>query len=103
VEKPKIWDGHQSCWVTRDQCVLDGPDFISFETVLTRSYGKDTLLNNFFAIILDIKSFRIGDVFREVQERGENGVDGTDVSLMNRIYTFLASEASTDENWREVK
>jgi hypothetical protein len=103
TEAPRIWDGHQNRWVTRSQCILDGPAFINLKTVLARSYGKNALLNSFFSTILDIPSLTIEDIFQEIEWRRDKNGRATELSLVRDIYAFLASKASSDEDWRVIK
>jgi hypothetical protein len=100
-EEPRIWDDYDGEWVTRHDCLLSGPDFISSRTVLSRTYGNDALLNTFFTTALNISCFEINDIIDEISTHLDG--DDVEVSLVTKMYAFLASEASTDKDWREIK
>ncbi|KAF2825039.1 hypothetical protein CC86DRAFT_420454 [Ophiobolus disseminans] len=98
-----MWDGDLEQWVTRSECILNGPDFISFTTVLSRTYGEDALVHSLFSTILGIPDCQIGDVLEELESRRDNGSAGTHLSLTSRIYAFLATKASTEDDWQKIK
>jgi hypothetical protein len=100
-ENPWIWDGDCSCWITRSECLWDGPDFICCKTVLRPTYSNDTLLASFFSTMLDIPSSKIEDIFEEIEQRRSGKLKH--LSIMREIYTYLASTAKSDEDWQLIK
>ena len=85
------------------ECLLDGPEFITFKSVLSRSYERDDLLDGFFANILDISGLLLEHILDEITYRHENCPDDTGIPIMHDIYAFLASKASNDDDWRIIK
>lgn len=101
---PQIWDDQHDHWVKREQCILDGPDFISCRTVLNRTYEHDALLHAFFDNVLEIPSLKIGDILAEIELRRESTrCSNSSISLMRDIYASLSSEAGSEDDWREIK
>ncbi|KAH4095486.1 hypothetical protein HBH46_167370 [Parastagonospora nodorum] len=98
-----IWDSHETLWVGSSECLLDGPEFITFKSVLSRSYERDDLLDGFFANILDISGLLLEQILDEITYRHENCPDDTGIPIMHDIYAFLASKASNDDDWRIIK
>ncbi|KAH6212673.1 hypothetical protein HBI42_148920 [Parastagonospora nodorum] len=98
-----IWDSHETDWVRSSECILDGPEFITFKSVLPRSYERDDLLDGFFANILEIPGLLLEDILDEITHRHENCPDDTSIPIMHDIYAFLDSKASNDDDWRTIK
>jgi hypothetical protein len=100
---PCIWDGHRGAWVTRGQCVFEGPDFISSKTVLKRTYSQDSLLSSFFHTVLSIPDCNIGDVLHELDARREGSQGDTNAVLTQDIYSYLNTNTHTDGDWSMIR
>jgi hypothetical protein len=98
-----IWDGDRECWVTRSECIFDGPDFIAFQTVLKRTYDDDPLLAGFFRTILDISNWTLDDILHELEECREYQPTSTDIPRARDIYQFLCTSVRTDEDWSKIR
>jgi hypothetical protein len=98
-----IWDGDRECWVTLNECIFDGPDFIAFQTVLKRTYDNDPLLAGFFRTILGIRNWTLDDILHELEERRDNRAPNTDIPLARDIYQFLCTTVRTDEDWSKIR
>jgi hypothetical protein len=98
-----IWDSHGTDWVCISECILDGPEFITSKSVLSRSYERDDLLDGFFANILKIPGLRLEVILDEITYRHKNRPDRTSIPIMHDIYAFLDSKASNDDDWRTIK
>lgn len=83
----------------------EGPDFISYKTVLKRTYGEYSALDKFFSNILEVQDVAIEDIFKEIHQISEDPEDDVKggVPLMRNIYKFLASLAKNDEDWERIK
>ncbi|KAF1842835.1 uncharacterized protein K460DRAFT_367777 [Cucurbitaria berberidis CBS 394.84] len=97
-----IWDPHQNSWVDQDECIWQGPDFMSYKTVLAQSYGRNALLTTFFTFVLQIPDWTIDNVLEEIELRRDND-DTTDLPLLEDIYSFLNTNVKTNEDWQKVK
>jgi hypothetical protein len=100
---PCIWDGDRECWVTRNECIFNGPDFIAFRTVLKHTYDKDPLLSSFFTTMLGIRDWTLDDIIHELEERRELQAPSTAISLARDMYQFLCTNVRTDEDWSKIR
>jgi hypothetical protein len=98
-----IWNSHGMDWTRRDECILDGPHFLTFKTVLSRTYDRDNSLEVFFSNILEVPCLTYEDILHEVNFRRDSRPGNTSVAIMRDLYAFLASKASSDDDWRAIK
>jgi len=98
-----IWNNYGTHWTRRDQCILYGPEFLSFKSVLSRTYQGDTLVDGFFINILKIPGLVLEDVLHEVDFRRDSRPGSTSIAIMRDLYAFLALTATSEDDWRTIK
>ncbi|UPX10550.1 uncharacterized protein EKO05_0001202 [Ascochyta rabiei] len=101
--RPTIWDKHCSAWTIRSKCMTDGPDFITFKSVLQRSYRDNSLVHGFFTTVLGISTWTMHDVIRELETRQSRNHIPARTSEAQDIYEFMLEKAGSDTEWQLIK
>jgi hypothetical protein len=70
--------------------------------VLATSYENEPLLESFFSGLLRIKDTSVNEVLAELEKRSTSDTPPTSHAVANEIYTFLNTNASSDE-WQELR
>ncbi|KAH7070360.1 hypothetical protein BKA63DRAFT_605622 [Paraphoma chrysanthemicola] len=102
-DEPTIWDQHDECWTFSSECIIDGPDFIKFKSVLERSYPGNSLLRGFFTTVLGIPTWTIQDIVAEIEMREQWDDGSTKIPEVCAIYKFLLANATTDSDLQYIK
>lgn len=98
-----IRDFQDDYWVGQSDCIWQGPDFVSFKTVLARSYGSNALISNFFRDVLQIRDCSIDNVIEEIEERRDDTHTPPDLSVSRKIYSYLNANARSDEDRQKIR
>ncbi|CAO2653065.1 Nn.00g024760.m01.CDS01 [Neocucurbitaria sp. VM-36] len=98
-----IWDSQRCSWVSQNECIWQAPKFLNCKSVLARSYQHSPLITSFFTLVLRISDWTIDDVLGEIEKRRDDTRDNPSLTLTTSIYSFLNSNARSDEDWRTIK
>lgn len=86
-----------------EECIWEGPEFLSKLNVLERLYGSNALLQPFFTIVLGIRSWTIDDVIGELKHRRDEYTSAMTVSVARTIYMFLVEHSYGDQDWDKIQ
>jgi hypothetical protein len=101
---PCIWDEEKLDWVTRSECLFEGPAFISCKTVLDRTYDvEDGLLRSFFTSILGICSCGVDDVLLELDQRREGPDYDMTLATTTDMYHYIHLNVRGDDEWERIR
>jgi hypothetical protein len=101
-ERPRILGGG-SDWVSPDNCVWRGPDFLRHTTVLEKCYPEDTYTENLFSTILNIKDTTFETVLDELLLWAQESPSSYNRSDTQKAYEYISSNAKTDEELKTMR
>lgn len=103
-DNPRIWNDEYSEWVTRSECLIEGPTFISCKVVLNYTYdAHDVLLKSFFTSTLGIYSCTIDDALLELDHRREGSESDMSLAITTSIYEYINANARGEDDWERIK
>lgn len=103
-ESPCLYNPQHCTWVTSQNCVWKGPDFLSSKTVLGRSYANEDHLEDFFKTILGIGSATVETIIEELCfQRAKNDVSTEQLELCRKAYAYIDSHTHSDKDCENLR
>jgi hypothetical protein len=101
-ECPRILDA-ESNWVSPDDCVWRGPDFLRHTTVLETCYPEDIYTESLFSTILDIRDSTLDTVVDEIELWAQESPGTYNPSYTQEAYKYISSHVQTDEDLKTMR
>ncbi|KAF2107406.1 hypothetical protein BDV96DRAFT_653752 [Lophiotrema nucula] len=96
---------YRPVWISPDECVWRGPDFMKTKCVLETHFANNEALKTFFTFFLKIRDYELGDLFCEIEKiRNDDSLSAS--AKMNgarKVYHFLSDSVQQNEEWAKIK